>query len=334
MFYGDRFLVLMYNYVIIFVEDFCMENEFQSERANFDGLWKDAIKRFFPQLIKCTLPELYDDVDCSREPEFLSKELRDSIQRPVADEHNSPMFVDELIKIFLKDGRTEWILLHIEVQGSGGDDISFRMMLYCCLIFAHHRKMPVALAILTKRRPKDEIIGAYNLEQYGTSISYKYNCFEVYALDDDSLLKSDNPFDLIFYAVKKTIGLSGKSKEEKKFAYLMQLTRLLASKGWGMEERRDIFNFIARAVNLKDKALQQKFVDDVQEIQGGDSMYPLTFLDDYFINKARDEGISIGEERGKLEANLETARRLRNAGISDNDIHMFTNLSLDEIRML
>ena len=323
-----------------------MENDLQSERADFDGLWKDAIKRFFPQLIERTLPNLYDDVDFSREPEFLSKELRDSIQRPIIDEHNSPLFVDELIKVFLKDGRTEWILLHIEVQGSGGDDISFRMMLYCCLIFAHHRKMPVALAILTKRRPKDEIIGAYNLEQYGTSISYNYNCFEVYALDDDALLKSDNPFDLIFYAVKKTIGLSGKSKEEKKFVYLLQLTRLLASKGWGVEERRDIFNFIARAVNLKDKALQQKFAEDVKEAQGGDTMYPLTFVDEYFINKARNEGIVIGEERGiergiergmergKHDANLETARRLRRAGISDNDIHTFTDLSFDEIRNL
>ena len=67
-------------------------------------------------------------------------------------------------------------------------------------------------------------------------------------------------------------------------------------------------------------------------------MYPLTFVDEYFINKARNEaineGIAIGEERGKLEANLETARRLRNAGISDNDIHTFTNLSFDEIRSL
>ena len=104
--------------ILHFVEDFHMENDFQSERADFDGLWKDAIQRFFPQLIQRTLPELYDDVDFSREPEFLSKELSDSIQRPVVDEHNSPLFVDELIKIFLKDGRTEWILLHIEIQGS------------------------------------------------------------------------------------------------------------------------------------------------------------------------------------------------------------------------
>ena len=97
-----------------------MDNNFSdnistaSERADFDGLWKDAIKRFLPQLIERTLPALYQDVDFSREPEFLSKELRDSIQRPVADEHspvadehNSPLFVDELIKIFLKDSRPQ-----------------------------------------------------------------------------------------------------------------------------------------------------------------------------------------------------------------------------------
>ena len=317
-----------------------MDNDFSeyssttSERADFDGLWKDAIKRFLPQLIERTLPALYRDVDFSREPEFLSKELRDSIQRPVADEH----FVDELIKIFLKDGRTEWILLHIEVQGSGGDDISFRMMLYCCLIFAHHRKMPVGLAILTKRRPKDEIIGAYNLEQYGSSISYKYNCFEVYALDDDNLLNSDNPFDLIFYATKKTIGLSGKSKEEKKLSYLLKLTRLLASKGWGKEERKDIFNFIVRAVNLKDESLQQKFIHDIHDFQGDDTMAQLTFVEQYFRDKGHseglNEGITIGEERGRREANFETARRLRAMGMIDNDIQKATNLSFDEINSL
>lgn len=120
--------------------------------------------------------------------------------------------------------------------------------------------MPVGLAILTRPRPEGEITGFYKKEQYGTSILYKYNCFRVYALDDKELLNSDNPFDLIFYAAKKTAGLHGKDKEEKKFSYLLQLSRLLFSKGWDREERRDIFNFIARVVNLKDPKLQQKFV--------------------------------------------------------------------------
>lgn len=296
------------------------------ERADFDGLWKEAIERFLHQLLMRTLPALYNDADFSVPPEFLSKELRDTIQRPVAEEHNAPLFVDELIKIRLKNGHSEWILLHIEIQGSGGDDISFRMMLYCSLIFAHHRKMPVGLAILTKPRPKGEIIGTYTTEQYGASISYNYNCFEVYNQDDNALLQSDNPFDRIFLATKNTISLSGKSKEEKKFSYLIQLTKLLASKGWNIEDRRDIFNFIVRAVNLKDAALRQKFVKEIQDFQRGENMRTLSFVEEYF----RDEGL----ERGRREEKFETARRLREMGMKDNDIHRATNLSFEDIRTL
>ena len=51
----------------------------ESERADFDGLWKDAIKRFLPQLIMRTLPDLYGDVDFSQEAEFLSQELLFSV---------------------------------------------------------------------------------------------------------------------------------------------------------------------------------------------------------------------------------------------------------------
>ena len=41
-----------------------------------------------------------------------------------------------------------------------------------------------------------------------------------------------------------------------------------------------------------------------------------------------------GIERGKREANFDTARRLRDAGMSDTQIHQFTNLSLDELKTL
>ena len=300
----------------------------ESERADFDGLWKDAIKRFLPQLIMRTLPDLYNDVDFSQEPEFLSQELRDTIQRPITDSHNSPLFVDELIKLFLKDGRTEWVLFHVEIQGSGGRDISFRMFLYCSLIFAHHRRIPVGLAILTRPHPKGEKTGIFAAEQYGTRISYKYNCFEVYNLNDEELLKSDNPFDLMFYAVKKTAN----TREENKFAQLLTLTRQLASKGWNEEDRRDIFNFIVRAVNLRDVELKQKFTRVIEE--GEEDKMTLNFVEEYFLDKGIAVGEARGEARGRREANLETARRLRAMGLSDFDISKATDLAVEEFAKL
>ncbi len=293
------------------------------ERADFDGIWKEAIERFLPELLQRTLPELYHDADFSIPPEFLSKELSDSIQRPASDEHNPSLFVDELIKIYLKNGQTEWLLLHIEIQGSGGKDISFRMTLYCSLIFAHHRKMPVALAILTKPRPKKENIGTFSSELYGTKLTYNYNCFEVYNQDEKELAESDNPFDLIFLAAKKAMKIRGKNKELKKYRYLLEAVRLLSQKGFNENDRRDIFIFIARLVNLKNIKLQQRLKKD---IEGSEKMRTLSWFEEMY----RDEAM----RKAQREANLATARRLRSAGFNDDDIQRFTELSLDDIHSL
>ena len=300
------------------------------ERTDRDGFWKDAIARFLPQLVQRMLPELYDKVDWSTEPKFLSQELRDTFQRPAADEHNAPRFVDELIQLSLKNGTTQWVLLHIEVQGEGGEDISDRMTLYCCLIFSHHHRMPVALAILTAPRPEKETVGIYTEKQCGTQLTYRYNCFEVEKQDDGTLLESDNPFDLIIYAAKKEALFKGKDKESQKFKYLRELTRLLAGKGWDEKDRRDLLILIARMINLEDKGLQQQYVADVKAMKGENSMAAMTFIEKFFRDEGRNEGFSLG----RREANFETARRMRDAGMPDTDIHRFTNLSLEELKAL
>ena len=68
------------------------------ERTDRDGFWKDAIARFLPQLVQRMLPELYEKVDWTKEPKFLSQELRDTLQGPAAEEHNFARFVDVLVR--------------------------------------------------------------------------------------------------------------------------------------------------------------------------------------------------------------------------------------------
>ena len=47
-----------------------------------------------------------------------------------------------------------------------------------------------------------------------------------------------------------------------------------------------------------------------------------------------NQGIAIGEERGRIEANIAAARRLREMGMSDTDISRATNLSYEELSKL
>ena len=51
-------------------------------------------------------------------------------------------------------------------------------------------------------------------------------------------------------------------------------------------------------------------------------------------NAGIQEGIAVGEERGRREEKFDTARRLRQAGISDAQIQQFTDLSFEDLSLL
>ena len=51
-------------------------------------------------------------------------------------------------------------------------------------------------------------------------------------------------------------------------------------------------------------------------------------------NAGIQEGITVEEERGRREEKFDTARRLREMGMNDNDIHRASNISFDDLQML
>ena len=292
-----------------------------------DSIWKDAIKQYLPLLLKRMMPKLYEDVDFSQDLTYLDKELRDTIQVTLSEEHKAAKFIDTLIQVPLKTGKTQWVLLHIEVQGEGGDNISFRMILYCCLIFAHYRRMPVALAILTDKRPSKETPGVFEFKEYGTELIYKYNLFEVYKQKDEDLLDSDNPFDSFIYAAKKYSKYMKEDAQKEKLKYLLKITRNLYGRGLNEQDRRRILVFISRLINLKDAGLRKQYIDELKKLEGESKMRELTWLEEYVRDEAiaigkeqgRSEGIAIGEER-TLKAAIDF---MRSSGMSNEQINVF-----------
>ena len=66
---------------------------------------------------------------------------------------------------------------------------------------------------------------------------------------------------------------------------------------------------------------------EVKEIMGGRVL-------DYEGRSIFYDGIAVGKERGRREANIETARRLREMGMNDNDIYKATSISFEDLQML
>ena len=231
------------------------------------GIWKDPVKQNLPLLLKRMIPDIYEDVDFSQEIKFFDKELQDTIQVSLGAEHKSAKFVDTLVQVPLKSEKNQWVLLHIEIQGKGGEDISLRMILYCCLIFAHYRRMPVALAILTDKRPTKHRAN-FEFSGYGTELIYKYNLFEVYDQNDEELLNSDNPFDSFIYAAKKYSDYMSDDNQKVKLEYLLKITRSLYERGMNEKDRVKIIIFVSRLINLGEEKLRKEFFEELTKMEG------------------------------------------------------------------
>ncbi|MDR3231743.1 MAG: hypothetical protein LBT65_09905 [Synergistaceae bacterium] len=268
------------------------DNPEKQKGFDHDGLWKDLIEKYFYQLLERAVPGLFREADTSRKPRFLDKEFRDILNTSDPEIHTSPNFADYVLDVPLKKGSARWILLHLESQGPGGGRLAVRMYDYKSLIYVHYRREPVALAIIIGGHKKEKRY--YSHSQYGTKVVYEYNNLVLAELDDEELLKSDNPLDLALYAAKQ----AARYKEDlQKYRYLRTLASLLAERGLNREEKRDLLLFLERILCLKDAKLKKKYKEYRQQLDKEGKIVYIPFYE----QEEADELIRSSMEKGKEE---------------------------------
>jgi hypothetical protein len=79
-----------------------------------DTLWKGILEDLFADFLLYFYPNwALQEVDFSQKFVFLDKELAEIY--PKSD--NTKRFADKLVRVPIKSGKEQWILIHIEVQG-------------------------------------------------------------------------------------------------------------------------------------------------------------------------------------------------------------------------
>ena len=308
----------------------------ESKRQDGDNLWKDIVQRFFYQMLERAIPALYTDADREKEPKFLDKELRKIAYALPGGAH----VADFLVEVPLKSGESEWVLLHIEVQGGGGrSSLPFRMFHYKSLIFAMYKRESAALALITDKRPRGEP-ESYKSSLYNTVTTYEYNRLSVPDLDEAELLKTDNPFDLALCAAQRA--LKSKKDERQKHRYLKELLGLLGDRGWSRDDKHRLLLFIEHVINLKDHELKLDVVKYEEELEREGKIMYISLaeqvyakewdrkLEQKYKQEGKQEGITIGE----LKMAKKTAYGMKAMGLPLDTIVKITGLSEDEIKRL
>lgn len=245
-----------------------------------EDLFEDFIAFFFPRI--------HQDVDWFRGYQFLDQELRKILKSSAT----SKRIVDKLVKVFLKDGSEEWLLIHIEIQGYKQKNFPERMFVCNYRIFEKFHKEVVSLALLTDENPKFRP-SEYRRERWGFEVLCRYPVVKLidYRKRWAELEASDNPFAIMVCAYLKTLEVKGNVQEL--YSWKKHFLLELYWRGMSREVLLAIYKFIDWIMELP-KELESELTEEFITIEEKEHMPYVTSAERLGIKKGRAEGITQG----------------------------------------
>ncbi len=194
------------------------KSDYEQKTVDQDGLWKKVIGELFDDFLLFFMPKLYAEIDFTKAPEFLDKELF----QDVMNQKKGRRYVDRLVKVQLKSGTSQWILIHVEVQSSKETDFSNRMFQYFYRIYDGYEEKIIAIVLHTGREDIAEM-KQFSYEYFGTALQYSYNNYRTEDYSNKALRQSSNVFSKVVLAAKAVHAT--KNEVEKRYRFKRELLR-------------------------------------------------------------------------------------------------------------
>lgn len=286
-------------------------------RNQSDVAWKGILDAYFKDFVEYCLPELYELINWKKQWNSLDKEL----QAITKGEDSGKRLLDKLFKVYLKDGREQWVLVHLEVQGKQENDFPKRMFTYGYRIYDKYQKPVVSCAILTDEaknwRPTSYQVGLAGSYLRADYLLVKLIDFQSRAKELDA---STNPFASVVLAQLAALDVKRKPDDERK-KVKFALTRRLYDKGFKKAEVVNLYKFIDWLIGLS-KPLELEYMHEIYELEEAKKM-------PYISNAER-----FGIEKGIAQNKLEVAKHLIEEGVKLAIIERTTGFSAAKLKKL
>ena len=246
-------------------------------------------KRFYNCIFKIScpvfFPYIHAEVDWTKKPVFLDKEL----QQVIRDAELGNRLVDKLVKIYLLDGTESWVLIHIEVQGQEEDEFNRRMYTYNYRIFDCYNRPVASIAVLgdIKEDWRPNQFG-YNL--FGCRVDFQFPIVKLidYLRRQEELEASNNPFAIVVMA--HLVALQTRDNRTQRKQQKLALVRGLYEKGFERQQVINLFRFIDWMLTLP-LELERQFWQEYREYEESSKMR--------YVTSVERIGIEQGIEQGK-----------------------------------
>ncbi len=269
-----------------------------------DQLWKLAFRMMMQQIVEFYFYEHYDEIDWSKEPVFLDKELN-AIQMNSRPKNR---IADVLVMLTLKTGEPIVLFLHIEVQGYVDSAFSFREHQMGYRIEDKMGQRPVMLAIFTDDDPNFHP-KEYYVEKWGSSSRSVFNTYKVMEHAPSTYRNPDNPMSLIMEIVYKSTQIKKMTDDEIMKAFA-DIVKNLLSKGYPKEYILLMKNFVEEHIkfgNFKNYRTFEKKMDKMVKYETtADILSYWNFERKYEVLEKSEKKVRL-----QLERTLKTAERER-----------------------
>jgi hypothetical protein len=214
-------------------------------RINFDYWWKRLTTEFTPEFVQFFFSlKLYNLIDWTIPPEHLEQELTAAF----TDSEARKKITDKLIRLRLKNGKSKFIFVHIEFQGKSGKAFLRRMFWYFIYIMSRYKTTDITAVVIYTGDDVTKVFDRFELNQFGTIMSYIFNTYVVSKQNEAELLASDNPMAIAVLAnlyVNQT-----RSEMEKRAEYKKKLFELAKNKGYDRGKTERLLTFVLYFMQL------------------------------------------------------------------------------------
>jgi len=259
-----------------------MTNDISVQDSDYDGAWKEALRSFFQEILQCYFPAVAATIDWQRPAEWYDKELSQILGQPGQRNRR----VDILVKVWLRDGTAQWILLHLEVQSNYEEGFAERLSLYNSGFFWIFKQRVVTLAVLADLRegwrPDEDV---FQLADFESRTRFPV-CKLIDRLRGDWQGDHSLPVQL---ARAQIAALRTAGDPEGRYQAKWQLVRNLYELGYNAEQVREIFRLIDWMMHLR-VDLEERFKHELDELEESLQMPYVTSVE----RIAKSEGLSEG----------------------------------------
>jgi hypothetical protein len=228
----------------------------RTEPQELDSPWKEALQQFLKPFLAFFFPHIHDALDWRRRYQALDKEF----QQIVGEAAAGTALGDKLFRVWRKDGREAWLLIHIEIQGQVDATFPERMFRYNIRAWELYGRTVVSLAVLCDDRPNWRP-DHFSYGDWGSETSLRFPVAKVldYAQDEEALAQHANPFAQVLAHLKAQ---TTRDDPQERYRWKTRLVRGLYERGWSATRVRQLFRLIDWLMTLP-AALQTRFREEL-----------------------------------------------------------------------